>query len=183
MSPPLHQRLRQRDCSSQTGGNTSGSECAPNRTGRNATVGDVPSAKPSTTLPSDTSARPITGPAKNIVENMEQSLTVPTATSFRNIPVKLLEENRRIINEHLQAQGRGKVSFTHLIALGDHQGRQSLSAYESSALARSTASLRGSNTRTSISASRSTSRKRTARGLCSFPTSKAADKMNFRSVL
>jgi 2-oxoglutarate decarboxylase len=63
----------------------------------------------------DTSARPITGPAKIIVDNMEQSLTVPTATSSRTIPVKLLEENRRIINEYLQARGRGKVSFTHLI--------------------------------------------------------------------
>ena len=64
----------------------------------------------------DTQTKPITGPAKKIVENMEQSLTVPTATSFRNIPVKVLEENRRIINEHLAAQGRGKVSFTHIIA-------------------------------------------------------------------
>ena len=47
---------------------------------------------------------------------MEQSLTVPTATSFRTIPVKVLEENRRIINEHLASQGRGKISFTHVIA-------------------------------------------------------------------
>lgn len=67
-------------------------------------------------LTADTESRPITGAAKKIVENMEQSLTVPTATSFRTIPVKILEENRRIINEHLAAQGKGKVSFTHLIA-------------------------------------------------------------------
>jgi 2-oxoglutarate decarboxylase len=72
--------------------------------------------KPSPTLAPDTTSKPITGPAKIIVENMEQSLTVPTATSVREMPVKLLEENRRIINEHLQARGRGKVSFTHLIA-------------------------------------------------------------------
>jgi pyruvate/2-oxoglutarate dehydrogenase complex dihydrolipoamide acyltransferase (E2) component len=64
----------------------------------------------------DIKTKPITGPAKKIVENMEQSLTVPTATSFRNIPVKVLDENRRIINEHLAVQGRGKVSFTHIIA-------------------------------------------------------------------
>ena len=67
-------------------------------------------------LPADTEAKPLTGVAKKIVENMELSLTVPVATSFRNIPVKLLEENRRIINEHLAAQGRGKASFTHIIA-------------------------------------------------------------------
>ncbi len=64
----------------------------------------------------DTGSKPIIGPAKKIVENMEQSLTVPTATSFRTIPVKVLEENRRIINEHLASRGLGKVSFTHIIA-------------------------------------------------------------------
>lgn len=67
-------------------------------------------------ISADVESRPITGPAKKIVENMELSLTVPTATSFRSIPVKILEENRRIINEHLALQGKGKVSFTHIIA-------------------------------------------------------------------
>ncbi|MEP6789367.1 MAG: 2-oxo acid dehydrogenase subunit E2, partial [Acidobacteriota bacterium] len=67
-------------------------------------------------LAADTEPKAITGAAKKIVENMEQSLSVPTATSFRTIPVKVLEENRRIINEHLASQGRGKVSFTHIIA-------------------------------------------------------------------
>ncbi len=47
---------------------------------------------------------------------MEASLAVPTATSQRRIPVKLLEENRLIINRHLQDNDRGKASFTHLIA-------------------------------------------------------------------
>src|SRR5262245_55311275 len=44
---------------------------------------------------------PIRGPALKIVENMEASLSVPTATSQRRIPVRLLDENRRIINRHL----------------------------------------------------------------------------------
>ncbi|HKY46267.1 MAG TPA: hypothetical protein VJM50_24455, partial [Pyrinomonadaceae bacterium] len=44
---------------------------------------------------------PLRGPALKIVENMERSLSVPTATSERRIPVKLLDENRRIINQHL----------------------------------------------------------------------------------
>ena len=74
--------------------------------------------KPPVVVPisGDVSPRPITGPAKKIVENMETSLTVPTATSFRTIPVKVLEENRRIINDHLANGLHGKVSFTHLIA-------------------------------------------------------------------
>src|SRR5262245_13244993 len=48
----------------------------------------------------------IRGPALRIVENMEASLTVPTATSARQIQVKLLDENRRWINRHREAQGK-----------------------------------------------------------------------------
>ena len=59
---------------------------------------------------------PIRGAALKIVENMEASLSVPTATSQRRIPVKLLDENRRLINKHLQENDRGKASYTHLIA-------------------------------------------------------------------
>jgi 2-oxoglutarate dehydrogenase E1 component len=59
---------------------------------------------------------PIRGAALKIVENMEASLSVPTATSQRRIPVKLLDENRRLINKHLQENSRGKASYTHLIA-------------------------------------------------------------------
>jgi 2-oxoglutarate dehydrogenase E1 component len=73
-------------------------------------------AQPAPVLSADTEAKPLIGASKKIVENMEQSLTVPTATSVRSMPVKVLEENRKIINEHLQSTGRGKVSFTHLIA-------------------------------------------------------------------
>jgi len=56
------------------------------------------------------------GFAARIVENMEESLSMPTATSTRIIPVKALEENRRIINTHLINTVGGKISFTHLIA-------------------------------------------------------------------
>jgi 2-oxoglutarate dehydrogenase E1 component len=56
------------------------------------------------------------GAASKIVSNMESSLTVPTATSVRNIPVKALEENRRVINNHLVLVGQSKASFTHIIA-------------------------------------------------------------------
>ena len=47
---------------------------------------------------------------------MEASLSVPIATSQRRIPVKLLDENRRIINKYLAENDRGKASYTHLIA-------------------------------------------------------------------
>ena len=58
---------------------------------------------------------PIRGAAARIVANMEASLEVPTATSFRSVPAKLLEVNRRIINGYLGRTRGGKVSFTHLI--------------------------------------------------------------------
>jgi len=56
------------------------------------------------------------GVAARIAENMEASLEVPTATSVRTIPAKLLEVNRQILNNHLKRAGIDKVSFTHLIA-------------------------------------------------------------------
>jgi multifunctional 2-oxoglutarate metabolism enzyme len=60
-------------------------------------------------------AEPMRGGSLRVVENMEASLSIPTATSYRTIPVKLLEENRKIINEHLEPADGAKVSFTHII--------------------------------------------------------------------
>jgi 2-oxoglutarate dehydrogenase E1 component len=59
---------------------------------------------------------PIRGAAARIVANMSASLEVPTATSFRVVPARLLEVNRKILNNHLSRTGTaGKVSYTHLI--------------------------------------------------------------------
>jgi len=55
------------------------------------------------------------GAAARTVSNMDASLTVPTATSVRSVPVKLLFDNRIVINNHLARARGGKVSFTHLI--------------------------------------------------------------------
>ncbi len=66
-------------------------------------------------LPGDI-AQPIRGGALRVVENMEASLGVPTATSIRNVPVRTLEENRSILNKHRAAQGASKISFTHIVA-------------------------------------------------------------------
>ncbi len=69
---------------------------------------------------------PIRGAAARIVANMEASLGVPTATSFREVPARLLEVNRSIINGYLSRTRGGKVSFTHFIgyavvrAIADH---------------------------------------------------------------
>jgi 2-oxoglutarate decarboxylase len=84
-----------------------------------------PAAKPDAAAPAtgpqeDLSAwaeeKAIRGPGAKIVENMEASLGVPTATSVRTVPVKLMAENRALINDHQRHVGGHKVSFTHLIA-------------------------------------------------------------------
>ena len=77
-----------------------------------------PVVKPAPVLitPGASSLEPIRGVSARVVQAMEASLTVPTATSVRAIPAKLMIDNRIVINNHL-ARGRGgKVSFTHIIA-------------------------------------------------------------------
>ena len=77
-----------------------------------------PVVKPAPVLitPGASSLEPIRGVSARVVQSMEASLSVPTATSVRAIPAKLMIDNRIVINNHL-ARGRGgKVSFTHIIA-------------------------------------------------------------------
>ncbi|GAA5148795.1 multifunctional oxoglutarate decarboxylase/oxoglutarate dehydrogenase thiamine pyrophosphate-binding subunit/dihydrolipoyllysine-residue succinyltransferase subunit [Microbacterium pseudoresistens] len=58
---------------------------------------------------------PLRGMTKTLAANMDESLTVPTATSVRTIPAKLMIDNRIVINNHMARTRGGKVSFTHLI--------------------------------------------------------------------
>ena len=61
-------------------------------------------------------AEPIRGPAAALVDYMERSRDIPTATSFRTVGVDVLDSRRRQLNSALAAGGNsGKVSFTHLI--------------------------------------------------------------------
>ncbi|WP_439591473.1 multifunctional oxoglutarate decarboxylase/oxoglutarate dehydrogenase thiamine pyrophosphate-binding subunit/dihydrolipoyllysine-residue succinyltransferase subunit [Microbacterium sp.] len=55
------------------------------------------------------------GMPKSLAHNMDESLTVPTATSVRTVPAKLMIDNRIVINNHMSRTRGGKVSFTHLI--------------------------------------------------------------------
>ena len=50
-----------------------------------------------------------------VVKNMTASLEVPTATSVRAVPAKLMADNRIVINNFLKRNRGGKISFTHLI--------------------------------------------------------------------
>ncbi len=84
---------------------------APSAAAAPAPAAPEPAAKPAAEQPGEL----IKGVGAAIVRNMSASLEVPTATSFRNIPAKLLEVNRKVINGYRARSGMGKVSFTHLI--------------------------------------------------------------------
>ncbi|MCF1598351.1 multifunctional oxoglutarate decarboxylase/oxoglutarate dehydrogenase thiamine pyrophosphate-binding subunit/dihydrolipoyllysine-residue succinyltransferase subunit [Streptomyces muensis] len=83
----------------------------------------APAAKPAQPKKAEPAAAPaegpelvtLRGPAAAVAKNMNASLEVPTATSVRAVPVKLLFDNRIVINNHLKRARGGKISFTHLI--------------------------------------------------------------------
>ncbi|WP_030017196.1 multifunctional oxoglutarate decarboxylase/oxoglutarate dehydrogenase thiamine pyrophosphate-binding subunit/dihydrolipoyllysine-residue succinyltransferase subunit [Streptomyces monomycini] len=78
-----------------------------------------PAAKKDDVKPDEAPAGPelvtLRGPSAAVAKNMNASLELPTATSVRAVPVKLLFDNRIVINNHLKRARGGKVSFTHLI--------------------------------------------------------------------
>jgi 2-oxoglutarate dehydrogenase E1 component len=62
-------------------------------------------------------AVPLRGPAAALAAYMDESLTVPTATSVRTVNVGVLDDRRRALNAALAAAGRTeKLSYTHLVA-------------------------------------------------------------------
>jgi 2-oxoglutarate decarboxylase len=90
--------------------------------------GAVPAAAPSATAPRSplpAALTPITGPAARLVQNMTDSLSVPTATSFRDVAVETLDARRKELNAQLVARGK-KVSFTHLIGFAIVQAAKQL---------------------------------------------------------
>ena len=79
----------------------------------------------------DAEASPLRGAAARIVTNMNASLAVPTATSVRTVPARLLEINRTALNEALARSSGAKVSFTHLIAYAIVMGLREVPALNS----------------------------------------------------
>ncbi|MEV8317515.1 multifunctional oxoglutarate decarboxylase/oxoglutarate dehydrogenase thiamine pyrophosphate-binding subunit/dihydrolipoyllysine-residue succinyltransferase subunit [Streptomyces sp. NPDC059900] len=72
-------------------------------------------AAPAEAAPAGPEYVTLRGPAAAVAKNMNASVEVPTATSVRAVPVKLLFDNRIVINNHLKRARGGKISFTHLI--------------------------------------------------------------------
>ena len=90
-----------------TGGDTAAAKPAPKPR--------EPEAPKATEAVNQDQVKPLRRASARTVTNMQKSLTVPTATSVRAVPAKLLIDNRVVINNHLQRSRGGKVSFTHLI--------------------------------------------------------------------
>ena len=77
---------------------------------------DMPRARPVVAKEQTEPTRtPLRGAPMRTAQNMDASLSMPTATSVREVPMKLVIDQRQMINAHLARSTGGKVSFTHLI--------------------------------------------------------------------
>lgn len=94
-----------------TGNGANGARAASATTSAPAALPGAPSIEPA---PGE-QLQPLRGAAGRIAENMSASVFVPLATSQRTIAVKVMEENRRVINQHRSIAGKSKVSFTHIV--------------------------------------------------------------------
>jgi len=76
----------------------------------------VPARAPAKAEKAESKRTPLKGAPLRTAKNMDQSLEVPTATSVRTIPMKLVIDQRTMMNTHLKRTTGGKVSYTHIIA-------------------------------------------------------------------
>lgn len=102
------------------------------------TDSDGPKAASTATKPSaaresdeDFEVEALRGVAAKIAANMNASLSVPTATTLRTLPVKALDENRRIINGHMRDRALGKASYTHFVAFAMVQAVKEIPSVQS----------------------------------------------------
>ncbi len=77
--------------------------------------GQQPAPAPTGEAPPSEEMVPLRGAAARLAGNMNASLAIPLATSQRIVPVKVIDENRRIINQHRTLLGKPKISYTHVI--------------------------------------------------------------------
>ncbi len=95
-------------------GNGHAASPVPAKNGR-APVATAAKVAPAISVGANEELVPLRGVAGKIAENMAVSLTVPTATSQRIVQVRVLDENRQLINQHRTIIGKSKVSYTHII--------------------------------------------------------------------
>jgi 2-oxoglutarate dehydrogenase E1 component len=88
---------------------------SPSASGAAVAANGASPSRPSAPGASGDQTTVLRGASARVVANMEASLAVPTATSVRAVPAKLIADNRVVINNHLRRARGGKVSFTHIV--------------------------------------------------------------------
>ncbi len=139
----------------------------------------------------DPSVQSITGPALRLLENMEASLAVPTATSFRDVDVSLLWSQRRALNRQLASEEEGdreegeaasdslKLSFTHFIGWAIALAARRFPAMVRAVVERGGAPHRFDPPAVNLGLAVDTQRRDGTRHLV-VPVIRAADRMTFR---
>ncbi|MBA2292722.1 MAG: multifunctional oxoglutarate decarboxylase/oxoglutarate dehydrogenase thiamine pyrophosphate-binding subunit/dihydrolipoyllysine-residue succinyltransferase subunit [Gemmatimonadales bacterium] len=123
------------------------------------------------------------GPPLRLAQNMDASLSMPTATTFRELPVQVLEARRAEINGVLKASGRSeKLSFTHLIAWALVRASREFPVMGTSVLHSGGNTYRIDPTHLNLGLAVDVERKDGSRGLV-VPVLKQADTMDFAAFL
>src|SRR5579862_6329818 len=125
---------------------------------------------------------PLRGPALRIAENMSASLSIPVATSQRAMPVKVIDENRRLINQFRADRGESKLSYTHLVAWAIVKAIEAVPAINQAYSERGEESFRVHRGHVNLGLAVDVAGKDGARSL-KVPSVKNAEAMNFAQFL
>ncbi|MGH7582504.1 MAG: multifunctional oxoglutarate decarboxylase/oxoglutarate dehydrogenase thiamine pyrophosphate-binding subunit/dihydrolipoyllysine-residue succinyltransferase subunit [Gemmatimonadales bacterium] len=123
------------------------------------------------------------GPPLKLAQNMEASLGIPVATTFRDVPVRVLDLRRSEINAALKAAGRSeKLSYTHLIAWSLVQATRQFPMMGTTVIARGAQRYKLAPPHTNLGLAVDVERKDGSRGLV-VPVVKTAEAMTFTEFL
>ena len=125
---------------------------------------------------------PLRGPALRIAENMAASLSMPVATSQRSMPVKVIDENRRLINQYRASAGQSKLSYTHIVAWSIVRAIEAVPAMNQAYSERGDESFRVARGHVNLGIAVDVAGKDGARSL-KVPGIKAAEAMNFAQFI
>ena len=125
---------------------------------------------------------PLRGPALRIAENMAASLSMPVATSQRSMPVKVIDENRRLINQYRASAGQSKLSYTHIVAWSIVRAIEAVPAMNQAYSERGEESFRVARGHVNLGIAVDVAGKDGARSL-KVPGIKAAEAMNFAQFI
>ena len=135
------------------------------------------------TVPVPPNAVQLKGPALKLAQNMDASLGLPAATTFRDIPVRTLESRRGELNAQLKSAGRAeKLSYTHLIAWALVQGTRQFPMMGTSVLKSGTDTFKVVPVHVNLGLAVDVERKDGSRGLV-VPVLKRADTLGFAEFL